>query len=93
MAEIKRGLREILVDLKSQGKEVEFISSGSSLKLCLVAAGAADVYPRLGPTMEWDTGAAHAIALESGRKVLAADTGEPLRYNKENLLNPFFFVE
>ncbi|NNE93955.1 MAG: 3'(2'),5'-bisphosphate nucleotidase CysQ, partial [Verrucomicrobiales bacterium] len=51
-------------ELKSQGKTVDFLSSGSSLKLCLVAEGAADVYPRLGPTMEWDTGAAHAIALE-----------------------------
>ena len=47
--------------------------------------------PRLGPTMEWDTGAAHAIALESGRKVLADGTGLPLVYNKENLLNPLLF--
>ncbi|NNE90973.1 MAG: 3'(2'),5'-bisphosphate nucleotidase CysQ, partial [Verrucomicrobiales bacterium] len=44
-------------------------------------------------TMEWDTGAAHAIALEAGRSVNNADTGEPLLYNKENLLNPFFIVE
>ena len=80
-------------DLKSQGKQVDFLSSGSSLKLCLVAEGEADVYPRLGPTMEWDTGAAHAIALEAGRKVTNHETGEPLVYNKENLLNPFFVVE
>lgn len=84
---------EFVAQLQSQGKEVEFLSAGSSLKLCLVAQGKADVYPRLGPTMEWDTGAAHAIALEAGRRVIAADSGNPLTYNKENLLNPFFFVE
>tara|TARA_R110002096_G_scaffold342165_3_gene535088 strand:+ start:3550 stop:4326 length:777 start_codon:yes stop_codon:yes gene_type:complete len=79
--------------LESEGKTVEFLSAGSSLKLCLIAEGKADVYPRLGPTMEWDTGAAHAVALESGRQVLNHETGEPLIYNKENLLNPFFVVE
>lgn len=86
-------VQEFVDDLKSQGKDVEFLSSGSSLKLCLVAEGSADVYPRLGPTMEWDTGAAHAVATEAGRKVLNHETGETLRYNKENLLNPFFTVE
>mgnify|MGYP000285962357 FL=1 len=80
-------------DLKAKGKSVEFLSAGSSLKLCLVAEGEADVYPRLGPTMEWDTGASHTIALEAGRKVLNHETGQPLLYNKENLLNPFFMVE
>ncbi len=79
--------------LKKEGKNVEFLSSGSSLKLCLVAEGAADVYPRLGPTMEWDTGAAHAVALEAGRRVIQYGTGDDLVYNKENLLNPFFVVE
>lgn len=86
-------VQQFVDDLRNQGKEVDFLSSGSSLKLCLVAEGGADVYPRLGPTMEWDTGAAHAIALESGRRVLAHPSGEPLRYNKENLLNPHFIVE
>jgi len=80
-------------DLKSQGKEVDFISAGSSLKFCLVAEGQAHVYPRLGPTMEWDTGAAHAVALGAGLNVLRADNKEPLQYNKENLLNPYFMVE
>ena len=59
----------------------------------LVAEGSADVYPRLGPTMEWDTGAAHAVALEAGRRVVEHGTDQPLLYNKENLLNPFFVVE
>ena len=86
-------VREFIAALEAQGKKVEFHSAGSSLKLCLVAEGAADVYPRLGPTMEWDTGAAHAIALAAGRRVVEHATGEALRYNKENLLNPHFIVE
>jgi len=72
--------------------EVEFISAGSSLKLCLVAEGRADVYPRTGPTMEWDTAAGQAIVEFSGAKVFKYDTQEPLDYNKENLLNPWFVV-
>lgn len=70
----------------------ELISMGSSLKSCLVAEGRADVYPRLGPTSEWDTAAAHCIVEEAGGRV--TDTAmRPLRYNtKESLLNPDFFV-
>ena len=64
---------------------------GSSLKLCLVAEGAAHFYPRLGPTMEWDTAAAHAVVLEAGGQVCDL-SGQDLKYNKENLLNPEFFV-
>lgn len=86
-------VRDFIAGLEASGKQVEFRSAGSSLKLCLVADGSADVYPRLGPTMEWDTGAAHAVALEAGRRVLEHGSGEPLRYNKENLLNPYFIVE
>lgn len=66
---------------------------GSSLKICLVAEGAADVYPRFGPTMEWDTAAGHAVAACAGCVVVRVDTGEPLTYNKTELLNPFFVVE
>jgi 3'(2'), 5'-bisphosphate nucleotidase len=86
-------VKKFVEDLEAGGKTVQFLSAGSSLKLCLVAEGQADVYPRLGPTMEWDTGAAHAIVLEAGRRVLRHDSREPLRYNKENLLNPYFIVE
>ena len=68
----------------------ELLAIGSSLKLCLVAEGAADVYPRLGPTSEWDTAAAHAVLLAAGGTVSALD-GTPLGYNtRESLLNPFF---
>ena len=80
-------------ELEAAGKKVEFLSAGSSLKLCLVAEGKADVYPRLGPTMEWDTAAAHAVALGAGRKVVEFGIGQDLAYNKESLLNPFFIVE
>jgi len=72
--------------------KVEFISSGSSLKLCLVAEGKADVYPRFGPTMEWDTAAGQSIVEQAEGRVMDIQTREPLRYNKENLLNPFFIV-
>jgi 3'(2'), 5'-bisphosphate nucleotidase len=65
---------------------------GSSLKFMLVAEGIADCYPRFGPTMEWDTAAAHAVAKCSGCRVVDFKTNEELRYNKENLLNPYFLV-
>jgi|ERR1017187_2117025 3'(2'), 5'-bisphosphate nucleotidase len=80
-------------NLKEKHGEVEMISSGSSLKLCLVAEGKADVYPRLAPTMEWDTAAGQAIAECAGKQVLDYNTKLPLTYNKENLLNPSFIVQ
>ena len=70
----------------------EIVSMGSSLKLCLVAEGIADIYPRLGPTSEWDTAAAQAVVEAAGGMVTDTQL-EPLRYNtKESLLNPFFLV-
>ena len=71
---------------------VEFVSAGSSLKYCLVAEGAADVYPRLGPTMEWDTAAGQAIVEAAGARLVRWDTGEPMTYNKQDLLNPWHVV-
>ncbi len=73
-------------------KEIEQVSKGSSLKLCMVAEGSADIYPRLAPTMEWDTAAADAIVRESGKMTYQFETNSPLVYNKENLLNPWFVV-
>ncbi|MDZ4201166.1 MAG: 3'(2'),5'-bisphosphate nucleotidase CysQ [Gallionella sp.] len=69
----------------------QFVSMGSSLKLCLVADGSAHLYPRLGPTMEWDTAAAHAVVLEAGGIVCDA-AGDALSYNKADLHNPPFAV-
>ena len=74
--------------------DADIVAMGSSLKLCLVAEGAADLYPRLGLTSEWDTAAAHAVVLAAGGQVLEADTLKPLIYNSrpDTLLNPFFIV-
>ena len=78
--------------LKKEGKEVEIVSKGSSLKFCLIAEGNADVYPRFAPTMEWDTAAGQAICNAVGVEVISKETDKPLLYNKENLLNPWFLV-
>jgi len=91
---------EINKILDSLEGTTELVAMGSSLKLCLVASGEAHLYPRVGPTCEWDTGAAHAVALAAGAKVtvLNADNpfdadAHPLRYNqKDSLLNPYFLV-
>ena len=80
-------------DLRKQGQPVTLISSGSSLKICLVAEGAADVYPRFAPTMEWDTAAGHAIAKAAGCEIYHIDEKTLLRYNKEDLHNPWFIVK
>ena len=79
-------------ELKKTGKEVEIVSKGSSLKFCLVAEGNADVYPRFAPTMEWDTAAGQAICNAVGISVISKETKQPLLYNKQNLLNPWFLV-
>ena len=85
---------EVYVEEKRKAfGDVEFISAGSSLKICLVAEGRADVYPRLGPTMEWDTAAGQAIAEYAGASVYQYDTSKPLIYNKEDLHNPWFIVQ
>lgn len=79
--------------LREAHPDLRLVSAGSSLKLCLVAEGTADVYPRFAPTMEWDTAAGHAVALAAGRSVRDARTGQALTYNKEDLHNPWFIVE
>lgn len=79
--------------LDALDKPYEMVPMGSSLKLCLVAESKAHLYPRLGPTSEWDTAAAHAVALAAGAEVLTLE-GEALMYNqKESLLNPYFIVQ
>lgn len=83
--------QEFINNLNAQS--IEQIIIGSSLKLCMVAEGSADIYPRLAPTMEWDTAAADAIVRESGKMTYQFNTKIPLEYNKENLLNPWFTVE
>ena len=84
---------QAFIDAIDIDKEKELISIGSSLKICLVAEGEADIYPRLGPTMEWDTGAAHAIVNESGGQLNDQKNNNALKYNtSERLLNNYFIV-
>lgn len=85
-------LKACLARLKARFGEVQTVSMGSSLKLCLVAEGAADIYPRLAPTAAWDTAAAQAVLEAAGGMALAAD-GKPLAYPMtETLLNPHFYA-
>ena len=80
-------------DMKKEHGNVEIMAVGSSLKLCMVAEGKADAYPRYAPTMEWDTGAGHAIAKYAGFSVQQYNTSADVVYNKEDLLNPWFLVK
>lgn len=79
--------------LRTVHKEIDFVSSGSSIKLCLVAEGSADIYPRFAPTMEWDTAAGQAICELAGKKVIDYSTNKTLLYNKPDLLNSWFIVQ
>ena len=76
----------------NQFEDTHIIPMGSSLKICSVAEGTVHLYPRLGPTMEWDTGAAHAILKAAGGEINKYGTNTPLEYNKQNLLNPEFIA-
>lgn len=84
---------EYIENLKKVHQHVNIISSGSSLKICRIAEGSADIYPRFAPTMEWDTAAGHAIVRATGKNIYHTDESTPLEYNKENLLNPWFIVK
>ena len=77
----------------SKLSEPKLISCGSSLKFLYIADDKADIYPRFGPTMEWDTGAAHSILNALDIQVINLETGRELSYNKENLLNPHFIIK
>lgn len=79
--------------MEAEHGNIALASMGSALKICLVAEGAADVYPRYAPTMEWDTAAGHAIANEAGRQLIDITTGAPMRYNKSELVNNWFIVQ
>lgn len=83
---------EFLRSYREKHGEVSILSKGSSLKMCLVAEGLADVYPRFAPTMEWDTAAGQAVVEAAGFKMVEKDSRAPLRYNKKDLLNPHFIV-
>lgn len=79
--------------LEQEYGHVNIISCGSSLKICRIAEGVAHVYPRFAPTMEWDTAAGHAIVRAAGGNIYQTDGRTPLRYNKEDLHNPWFIAK
>ena len=79
-------------NLRRRHPNLQLRASGSSIKICLVAEGTADIYPRHAPTMEWDTAAGNAIALAAHCSVVDAATRQPLLYNKADLHNPWFIV-
>lgn len=84
------GLSDFIERMKQRYNKVEFVPAGSALKLCLVAEGKADLYPRFGPTMEWDTAAGHCVVEQSGGTVVSMKEKKPLAYNKRDLHNPYF---
>ena len=79
--------------IEQKHAQIRIISRGSSLKICMVAEGVAEVYPRFAPTMEWDTAAGHAIATAAGCSMINPATNKPLTYNKKHLENPYFIVQ
>src|SRR5690606_28671421 len=79
-----------IASLEQEKGKVLTLSKGSSLKLCMVAEGLADCYPRFAPTMEWDTAAGQAICRYAGKQVLDYNTGVEMLYNREKLLNNWF---
>lgn len=79
--------------LKLNHSNVEIVSTGSSIKMCWVAEGVADEYPRFGPTMEWDTAAGQAILQEANASLIDFETKQPMKYNRENLLNNWFIAK
>jgi len=85
-------LNDATKNFVDQLRQPELVSTGSSLKFLMLAKGQAHLYPRLAPTMEWDTAAAQIILEEAGGSVRVADAGDALRYNKENLRNPEFIA-
>ena len=84
---------DYLKHLEEEYPDLEMISAGSALKFCRIAEGKADLYPRLGPTMEWDTAAGHALVRAVGKTVRVFSSDEELSYNKKELRNPWFIVK
>lgn len=85
--------KEYIEELSKNIENIECISRGSSLKLCMIAEGSADIYPRLAPTMEWDTAAGDAVVRAAGGTTAKWNSKELLKYNKNTLLNPWFIVQ
>jgi len=89
---INRETEAFIETLRKEHSAVRIVNKGSSLKICMVAEGTADIYPKIGTTMEWDTAAGHAIVRAAGKNIICPDTNAELTYNKEDLRNPNFMV-
>ena len=84
---------EFIATLENKYGKINLINRGSSLKMCMIAEGTADIYPRFSPTWEWDTAAGQAIVEGAGCQIISAETNQRVVYNKEDLLNPWFIVK
>lgn len=89
---LSKATEDYISELSKKHTSVKLVSKGSSLKLCMVAEGTADCYPRFAPTMEWDTAAGHAICLNAGKNIIDFETNEPILYNRECLTNNWFIA-
>jgi len=90
---LSKETEDFIAEKQEEFENIEIVSKGSSLKLCMIAENSADVYPRFAPTMEWDTAAGHAIINAAGGKVVqTGNNGKQLLYNKADLLNPWFMA-
>ena len=88
-----QALDDFVEQKRKEVGQVDLMPAGSSLKFCLVAEGKAHVYPRFGPTNEWDTAAGQVIVENAGGEVIDYHTGQPLVYNREDILNSWFIVK
>ncbi|MBI4648155.1 MAG: 3'(2'),5'-bisphosphate nucleotidase CysQ [Bacteroidia bacterium] len=93
LSHINSETEKFINNLRQQIRDLEIIQIGSALKFCVIAEGNADIYPRFGPTMEWDCGAGHAIVTAAGGTLTQTDGITPLIYNKEILINDGFIVK
>jgi len=84
---------EFIKEKEKEHGQIDTISKGSSLKLCMVAEGSADCYPRFAPTMEWDTAAGQGVCIYAGFDLIDWNTKQTMKYNREELLNNWFLVE
>lgn len=92
VSHMNKPTEDYITRLREEHPDLVLVQAGSSLKICRVAEGSADIYPRLGPTCEWDTAAAHAVVRAAGGDIVSHEDGLTLRYNKADLHNPYFVV-
>lgn len=90
---LSKATEDFIAELSQKHESIKLVSKGSSLKLCMVAEGSVDCYPRFAPTMEWDTAAGHAICLNAGKDVFDYKTNKSMLYNREILTNNWFIVK